>query len=417
MLAYLMNQYPKTSHSFIRREIGELERQGWQVQRIALRVGHESLPDAADRDECARTRYILAGPAGDHARRAPVRALQAAGRLVAATVLQLARHPRRFGRALLLALRTSRRAPRPWPYHLAYLAEACVVARLLQARHLHAHFGTNAAAVAMLAATLAGISYSFTVHGPEEFDDAAGLHLRDKLQHAAFAVAVSNYGGSQLCRHVPHALWHKIHIIRCGLDVAYGDAAPLAPLPAPTVVCVGRLCVDKGQLQLLEAAARVLAAGISCEIVLAGDGELRAQLQALGTRLGLQDHMRITGWLSGAQVKQMLLNARAMVLPSLAEGLPVALMEAMALGRPVLSTYIAGIPELVQPGRNGWLVPAGDADALAHALAQVLAMPLAELARMGHHGKQDVARLHSLEREVAMLGQHFQQAIATGRRA
>jgi glycosyltransferase involved in cell wall biosynthesis len=127
--------------------------------------------------------------------------------------------------------------------------------------------------------------------------------------------------------------------------------------------------------------------------------------------------MRITGWLSGAQVKQMLLNARAMVLPSLAEGLPVALMEAMALGRPVLSTYIAGIPELVQPGRNGWLVPAGDADALAHALAQVLAMPLAELARMGHHGKQDVARLHSLEREVAMLGQHFQQAIATGRRA
>ncbi|WP_154382092.1 glycosyltransferase [Duganella guangzhouensis] len=398
MLAYLLNQYPKTSHSFIRREIRELERQGWQVQRMALRPCSEPLPDPADRDEQARTTYILGNGS--------------VVKLLTATAAMLTRHPRRFARALTLTVRMAGRSLRPWPYHLLYLVEACQVARLLRASHLHAHFGTNAAQVAMLAATLADISYSFTVHGPEEFDHAASLHLRDKIRHAAFVVAISTFGRSQLYRLLPHAEWHKVIIIRCGLDAGYGDSTPATLPHAPLLVCVGRLCEQKGQLLLLEAASRLRNAGIALQLLLAGDGELRGELQQLSARLGLDDVLHISGWLSGEQIRAALLNARAMVLPSFAEGLPVALMEAMALGRPVLSTYVAGIPELVRPGRNGWLVPAGDTDALALALTQLLATPLATLARMGEQGRQDVARQHSLEREVATLSDHFRQHCA-----
>ncbi|WP_229260586.1 glycosyltransferase family 4 protein [Duganella alba] len=402
MLAYLINQYPKASHSFIRREIRELERQGWQVRRIALRASGESLPDAADREEQQRTSHVLGG------------GVRTALRLARGVAALLVRQPLRFQRAARQALRMSRRALRPWPYHLAYLAEACVVARLLHrcgARHLHAHFGTNAAEVALLAATLANIPYSFTVHGPEEFDHAAGLKLREKIRCAAFVVAISEFGRSQLYRHLPHAEWPKVRVVRCGLHAGYGAGPPAPPPPSPRLVCVGRLCEQKGQLLLLDALARLRTAGVALQLVLAGDGEMRDALQAQAARLGLRDVVRITGWLSGAQVRQEILNARALVLPSFAEGLPVALMEAMALGRPVISTYVAGIPELVQPGRNGWLVPPGDLDALTQALRDLLATPLADLSRMGEHGRRDVRRRHSLEREVTGLGRHFQASM------
>ena len=403
MLAYLINQYPKASHSFIRREIHELERQGWQVQRIALRTSGETLPDAEDRQEQRRTSYVLGG------------GVRTSLRLAGAVVSLLVRHPLRFRLAARQALRMSRRALRPLPYHLAYLAEACVAARLLyrhDARHVHAHFGTNAAEVAMLAAMLAHIPYSLTIHGPEEFDHASRLKLREKIRHAAFVVAISEFGRGQLYRHLPHTEWPKVQVVRCGLAADYGGDEAMSLPSSPRLVCVGRLCGQKGQLLLLEAVARLHAGGPGPQLVLAGDGEMRGELQALAACLELQDVVRITGWLSGARIRQEILNARALVLPSFAEGLPVALMEAMALGRPVVSTYVAGIPELVKPGHNGWLVAPGDLDALTQALRELLATPLTELSRMGEHGRQDVRRHHNLEHEVAKLGLHFRAAIA-----
>ena len=134
------------------------------------------------------------------------------------------------------------------------------------------------------------------------------------------------------------------------------------PLPAaPRLVCVGRLSEQKGQLLLLEAARILAAQSVAFEIVLAGDGELREEIEALIAQHGLEAQVRITGWISSAQVREEILAARALVLPSFAEGLPVVIMEAMALRRPVLTTYVAGIPELVLQGENGWLFPAGAA--------------------------------------------------------
>lgn len=394
-IAYFINQYPKVSHSFIRREILALERQGLQVQRFALRGWDAELQDPEDLGERERTRYVLQGGLKG---------------LLWPMLQVLRAAPKGFGTALCLALRMGWRADRPWPYHLVYLAEACQLLQWLQAagsEHVHAHFGTNSAEVVMLANALGGPGYSFTVHGPEEFDKPQFLHLGEKVRRAAFVVAVSDYGRSQLYRWVAHEHWAKVKVVHCGLERSFHDVPPVPVPDVPRLVCVGRLCEQKGQLLLLEAARQLAQRGLGFELVLAGDGELRAPIEALVARHGLQAQVRITGWVSGARVREELLAARALVLPSFAEGLPVVIMEAMALRRPVLTTYVAGIPELVQSGENGWLFPAGSVEALVEALAACLARPVAKLQAMGEAAHQRVIERHAIDTEAARLAELF----------
>lgn len=398
-VAYLINQYPKVSHSFIRREIAALERLGVVVQRVAVRGWHDALADPEDLQERQRTRYLLqAGLLG----------------LLPATLRCLLTRPRRFGSALALAWRMSRGADRALPYHLMYLMEACLLLAWLQqggAQHVHAHFGTNGAEVAMLVAALGGPGYSFTVHGPEEFDKPLALGLAHKICNARFAVAISSYGRSQLYRWIDHAQWPKVQVVHCGLEADYFEQ-PVVPPPAePRLVCVGRLCEQKGQLLLVQALAQLVARGVAVRLVLAGDGEMRADLEALIAQLGLQAHVSITGWISAAQVRAELLQARALVLPSFAEGLPVVIMEAMALHRPVLTTTVAGIPELLQHLQHGWLFAPGSVTALADAMAACLAASSAQLAAMGEAGHQRVRKRHAIDTEAARLAHLFDQAV------
>ena len=394
-VAYLVNQYPKVSHSFIRREILALERQGIEVDRIAVRGWDGDLADDADRRERERTRYLMR---------------EGLGPLVQAAAAVLRAEAGRFGGAMALAARMGWRADRPLPVHAVYLAQACRLRQWLResgATHLHAHFGTNPAEVAMLTHALGGPIWSFTVHGPEEFDRPAALHLGEKLRRAAFAVAVSSYGRSQLYRWVEHRHWHKLHVVHCGLDPEFLAAPPLPPPAAPRLVCVGRLCEQKGQLLLVQAAARLMQRDVDFELILAGDGEMRGEVQALIDALGLAGRVRITGWISGADVREHLLAARALVLASFAEGLPVAIMEAMALRRPVVATLVAGIPELVREGEHGWLVPAGDVEALASAMQACLRLEPDTLARMGEAARRRVLERHDVDIEAAKLAALF----------
>jgi glycosyltransferase involved in cell wall biosynthesis len=154
---------------------------------------------------------------------------------------------------------------------------------------------------------------------------------------------------------------------------------------------------------LVEAAARLLAQGIEFQLVLAGDGDMRPQIEALISQYGLNAMVSITGWISSAQVRDEILAARAMVLPSFAEGLPVVLMEALSLRRPVISTYIAGIPELVVHGENGWLCAAGSVSELTKAMAECLAADANQLNRMGQTGYERVLMRHSIDSEAARL--------------
>lgn len=396
-LAYFVNQYPKVSHSFIRREILALERQGFAVLRVALRGWDGPLPDEEDRRERQRTRYVLRGGVFG---------------LLPPLLRMLARRPARLLAALRLAARLSCDSDRPLPYHLIYVMEACRIAFWLQdagTGHLHAHFGTNSAEIAMLVRTLGGPPYSFTVHGPDEFLRPMGL--AEKIHGAAFVVAISDFGRSQLFMRSRYTDWPRIKVVHCGLESAFYDGAPVASTDAPRLVCVGRLCEAKGQLLLVDAAARLAARGIAFELVLAGDGPLRGELEALIQRHDLAARVRITGWIASTDVRREILAARALVLPSFAEGLPVVIMEAMALRRPVLSTYVAGIPELVRPGETGWLFPAGSVESLADAMRDCLTRSAAQLQAMGDAAYERVLEQHSIDVEAAKLATLFRESI------
>ena len=398
-IAYLINQYPTVSHSFIRREILALERRGIEVMRITLREWDAGLLDAENQLERERTHCVLCAGAS---------ALFIAGGRILLT------RPLRLLQALILTFRISGRAERPLPIHLIYLAEACYIALLLRAagvEHLHAHFGTNSAEIAMLVHVLGGPPWSFTIHGTESFDNPRSTGLKAKVQNCAFAVAVSTYGRSQLYRLVRHQLWRKVQIVHCGLKSSFFAAASRPVSAIRRLVCVGRLSEEKGQLLLVEAAHRLAARGIEFEIVLAGDGVLRTVIEELINHHNLQERVRITGWISGEQVREEIMAARALVLPSFAEGLPIVIMEAMALCRPVIGTFVGGIPELVRPGENGWLVPAGDVEALADGMRACLEASADTLARMGELAQQRVRERHSVDTEAAKLGKLFQAAI------
>lgn len=399
-VAYFVNQYPKVSHSFIRREILALERQGIEVLRVALRGWNEKLVDEEDIKEQTITRYVLRGGMLP---------------LLFSTLRVVLSSPIRFARTLKLAVKMSHRAERSLPYHLVYLAEACRMLPWLKTfgtQHVHAHFGTNSAEVVMLARELGGPPFSFTVHGPEEFDKPQFIGLGEKIRRSSFVVAISSFGRSQLYRWVEQQHWHKVKVVHCGLESAF-HAVPIQPVPsAPRLVCVGRLCEQKGQLLLMEAARILAQHRVEFELVLAGDGEMRPEIEALIEQYGLQGRVRITGWISSTQVREEILAARGLVLPSFAEGLPVVIMEALALRRPVLTTYVAGIPELVRHGENGWLFTAGSVQDLADAMQAFLALPDETVERMGDAGYKRVTERHSVDVEAAKLVTFFSESAA-----
>jgi glycosyltransferase involved in cell wall biosynthesis len=263
----------------------------------------------------------------------------------------------------------------------------------------------------MFAGQLSGISYSFTAHGSEEFEKAVVLSLDEKLRHAAFAVCVSFFGRSQLMRWSPPDQWKKVELVRCGVDNNFLKAEVPAPVSGARFVCVGRLGEHKAQLILVEAVRLLRDSGVHCSVVLAGDGPMRSEVELAIQRAGLDSQISITGWVSSERVKAEMTAARALVLPSFSENMPVVIMEAMALGRPVISTYIAGIPELVHPGATGWLVPASDEIALAAAMREALAAPTDQLRAMGEAARTIIKENHDVIKEAKKLKALFQNTL------
>ena len=399
-IAYLINQYPKPSHTFIRREIQALERLGVDVFRISLRGWNDELVDPEDLRERVKTHYILKKRAW----------------LALAALRVLLTRPARFLRAIALASRLALgRSERPLLVHLIYVAEACQALLWLQraaTAHVHAHFGTNSADVAMLTHVLGGPTWSMTVHGPAEFDRRPLLNLPEKIKRAAFVVAVSSFGRSQLYRCIAHQHWRKIHVVHCGLDDAF-YAVTRENMRTHRLLCVGRLSEPKGQLLLLEAVKILADKGTVVELVLAGDGEMRRELEDYAAHNNIADLVRFTGWISNEQIRQEILDAAALVLPSFAEGLPVVIMEAMALRRPVISTYIAGIPELVKSGEHGWLVPAGDVGALVEVLEALLIATRETLNSVGEAARLRAIERHNIDDSAYQLREFFRATIAT----
>lgn len=387
-VAYLVNQYPRTSHTFIRREIAALEKLGVRVARFSVRGSPEALTNPDDLAEQERTMRLL-----DHKRL-----------LVISTLLALVFRPLKFLRALGLVWRLARGAPRELGKALAYLAEACLLRRNLArvgARHLHVHFGTNPASVALLCRVLGGPSYSFTAHGPEEFDRPEALLLPEKIASAAFVVGVSSFGKSQLMRWAHPADWDKIAVVRCGVDEVWFEGARGVDAASRRLVSVGRLSGQKGQ-HILVAAAAELARTHDFELRVIGDGELRASLEKAIERAGIGERVELLGWANEATIRDELDQARAFVLPSFAEGLPVALMEGMARRRPAIVTYVAGMPELLTTDA-GWLVPAGAIEELVRAMAEALDASAEALDDKGRVCAERARRMHSSDDNARLL--------------
>jgi len=394
-IGYFTNQYPAVSHSFIRREIQALEKLGLQVSRFAIRMEKRGVVDEADKVEAELTRFIV-----------KISLLE----LITIISKQIILNTNLFINAMLFAFGFNRQYEKNLKKTLICFFEACVLAdwaKKQDIQHIHAHFGTNSSTIVLLTKRLGNITYSFTVHGPEEFDKPQTIGLKDKITESQFVVAISSYGRSQLSRWADFTDWGKIHIVHCGLDSDFLNYQPLAIPSKPRLVCVGRLCEQKAQMLLLQAVSVLVSEGIDLKLVLVGDGPMRGEIEKYIVDHKLASYIELTGSLSGKQVREQISLARTFVMPSFAEGLPVVIMEAFALGRPVISTYVAGIPELVKNEVNGWLVPAGSVDDLVVAMRSAIQASPEDLTKMGMRGRNSVIERHSITTEAKKLNKLF----------
>lgn len=398
-LAYITTEYPKASHTFVRREIVALEELGHSVERFSVRSGG-AVVDPADIEEKSKTTYLLKQNPAIH---------------VACFLLAMVTRPVRFCKAIAASYAMWKCSDRGLIRHAAYLVEATTMLRLLkqkQVQHVHAHFGKNSVDVARLVHILGGPTYSMTIHGPGEFDGPRTFSLGPKVADSLFTVAITSYATAQLRRWVDYKHWNKLNIIHCAINDSFLDAKEELQTDSNQFVCVGRLTAQKGQLLLIDAVADVIQSGTPIRLVLAGDGEMRDAIEERIAVRGIGAHVHITGWIGEQDVRRHLLESRAMVLPSFAEGLPVAIMESFALGRPVIASTIAGIPELVSDRKNGWLVTSGSTDDLTRAFHEALETPLDIINQMGRHGQKAVRKEHHAATEATKLATLFAEHVA-----
>jgi len=280
-IAYLVGEYPRVSHTFIRAEVEGLRARGLDVATFAIRPAPpDELITAADRRAAADTWTIL-----------PPRW----GELAAAHARAARRSPRRYLATLALALRLSAGGVRNGLWQLFYFLEAILLWERLRSegiRHVHAHFANVATAVSLLVAHFGGRgwSWSFTMHGPTEFDDVSRYALAEKVRRARFVACISDYCRSQLMKLVEDEQWAKLEIVHCGIDPSTWEIPDRAGRGSPLeVLCVGRLVADKGQSVLLVALAELRRRGEDVRMTFAGDGPERGTLVRQTERLGLVD--------------------------------------------------------------------------------------------------------------------------------
>lgn len=397
-IAYLTGQYPEVSLTFILREVEALRDLGAEVLTCSIRrTPPEQHPGPAEKEAAATTFHVL------EVARNPARLLAAQAYLFT--------RPGRYFATLMLALRSGAPGIKARLYQLIFFIEATILARHLEAEkvtHLHNHFVFGSATVAMLTSELTGIPYSFTLHGPADLFEPTRWRLDAKTARAKFVSTISHFARSQLMFFSDPAYWDKIRIIHCGVTPAlYEEAAGPALPPRETdeirLLFVGRLAPVKG-LRVLLAALAELSDLPNLRLVLVGDGPDRARLEAAAAPLG--ERVTFTGYLSQTEVAQALQACDIFVLPSFAEGVPVVLMEALASEKPVIATQVAGVGELVEEGKSGFLVPPGDANTLADRIRTLAADPELRTA-MGQHGRTKVVTDFDIRIEAARLATLF----------
>jgi colanic acid/amylovoran biosynthesis glycosyltransferase len=393
-IAYLMSRFPKISETFILYEILEIERTGMRVEIFPLVHEHESIahPEAqALVDRAHYTRLLSLG-------------------VLAVQFYWLFRRPRAYLRVWWDALQGNLSSPKFLIRAAAIVPQAALAARQMElcgVKHVHAHFATHPALAAYVIRKLTGLTYSITAHAHDIYVERP--MLGEKIHEASFVVAISEYN-KQLLRDLYGVdAARKTTVIHCGIDPGVFQPRPAKTQQGPfTMVCVASLQDYKGHPYLVDACAELKVQGVDFRCLCIGEGEDRPQIEAQIARLGLQNEVQLLGQQPRGRVSEILAQADVVVLPSVVtpsgkkEGIPVALMEALATELPVVATAISGIPELVEHNRTGLLVPERDAHALAAALLQLYRNPaLGE--RLGAAGRVKVLSEFDLLRNASAL--------------
>jgi glycosyltransferase involved in cell wall biosynthesis len=394
-LGYLTGQYPRATDTFIQREVATLRAHGHHVQTFAVR--EPPLSDQAPQGlaEARRTTSYLLPPRG----------------LARAHLQAFLASPSQYGKAMGLAWRTCPPGLAAMGKQIAYFMEAGLLAarmRELSLAHLHNHFADSSCSVAAIAAEIGGFSFSFTIHGPAEFFEMSRWWLGEKARRARFVVCISSFCRSQVMVAAPPASWDKLRIVHCGVD------ASLFPLRrhegrGRRLLFVGRLAPEKGCLLLLEAVAQL--SDVTLDVV--GDGPSRAALRERAAALGIADRVVFHGYMDEAGVRQRLAETDVFVMTSFAEGVPVVLMEALAAGVPAVATRIAGIPELIEDGVTGFLVPPAEPTATAEMVRRLLDNPDLRN-RIAAAGREKVVREFNLETECERLANIMTTVLSAG---
>jgi colanic acid/amylovoran biosynthesis glycosyltransferase len=396
-IAYLSNPYPAISHTFIYREIESLRKKGIEIATVSVsQTPDKEKMTIAEQQEAERTLVLKDTSVVS---------------ILASCVSLFLHSPAGFLKMTMHALTLCFRGPKNPVKALGYLAEAIILLAWLrkkQITHIHEHFANPTAFVAMLCKRYGGISYSLSIHGPDVFSQVDSTMLADKVKEATFIRCISNYCKSQIMLITPHHLWKQHHIVRCGVDTDIFHARTPPENTVPQILCVGRLCPAKGQHILIEACGKLREQGVSFAMRFVGDGPERTSLEDLSQELGLEEFIHFTGVLGQDEVKKEYEKADFFVLPSFAEGVPVVLMEAMAMTIPVISTRITGIPELIDHGTDGLLATPGDVDDLASQL-HLLLEDRAFGERLGAAGRNKVSEKYSQEKNNAELAEIFIQ--------
>jgi glycosyltransferase involved in cell wall biosynthesis len=397
-VAYMTGEYPRATDTFIQREVAALREQNIYVQTFSVRKPPEKEAVGPEQQaERERTFYLL--PAN------PLDLIKSHCRL-------LLDSPKRYCSAIYLALRVRPAGMKALLLQLAYLAEAGLVARQMKDRqllHLHNHFSNSSCSVAMLAAELGGFTFSFTMHGPAEFFDPKYWKVEEKIRRALFVCCISNFCRSQAMIFSPQEKWDRLHIVHCGVEPAAFDRVRHEE-PGRRLLFVGRLAAVKGLPILLDTLALLRAERPDVLLTIAGDGPDRAMLEVQAQSLHIESNVKFLGYQSQAQVRALMQNTDVFVMASFAEGVPVVLMEAMAAGVPVVATRIAGVPELVEDGISGFLVPPGDSQALAERIGALLDDP-ALRQRFGRAGRAEVQAEFNISTEARRLCRILTHAI------
>jgi glycosyltransferase involved in cell wall biosynthesis len=400
-LAYLISTYPTLSMTFVLREVVALREMDFRIETASI-----NRPDRPESE-------LTAVEAAEANRTYCVKGHGTAG-AIGAHIKTLVGNFDGYWRGLRLAFGLAGLDLRRLSLYLMYWTEALMVGQWMrkkELRHLRVHLASQAASVGLFARHVFGFGYSMTVHGPDEFYDAERQLLAQKIAAADFICCISSFARSQMMKLSPYIHWHKFIVSPLGVAPKRFAPRPFRAVPDPfELLCVGRLAPAKGQHLLVDAVERLAKEGRRVRLRLVGSGPDEAALREHAAQSAFSECVVFEGAVNQDRVRDFYVAADVFCLPSFAEGVPVVLMEAMAMEIPCVTTHITGIPELIRDGIDGLLVAPSDLGALAGALARLMDdAGLRE--RLGKSGRARVVEQYDLRRSVERLAAIFAERV------